>query len=94
MSPPGNFTGYITHQHAVDVNRMTGIPLRLFTDRQRWREPDTHYEAVDQGVVSIHDVHYDRKSLNWSECLRIGLALVAGQYWLEEKHPPPVELFG
>lgn len=89
MSQPGNTdhanaTGYLTHHEAVDVNRMTEIPMRS-RDKQRWREPDTHFGSVDQGAVSIHEVYYDLRRLDWWDAIRIAFARIGGHYWQEER---------
>ena len=72
---------YLTGQEAVDVNRFTGIPLSY---RQRLgHQPDTHYEAVDQGVVSINEVYYELASLSWWDAWRIMWTRIGGHFYCD-----------
>lgn len=75
MSKPGNTRrfGYITGETAVDINRMTGIPLSYHKGR-----PSTHYEAVDQGVVPLDEVYYDLDRMEPWDRFGLGWSLLAG----------------
>lgn len=71
LTAPVTSYGYITGAEAVDLNRITGIPMFY-----RGGAPSTHFGAVDQGVVPVEEVFYDLDRMDTWDRVRLGWARV------------------
>lgn len=74
-------TKILSGDHAVDVSRITGIPLSYRT-KAMWAPGDTPAGAVDQGIAPKDEVFLNFEQLHWGDRLRVAFALMGGYDWL------------
>jgi hypothetical protein len=70
--------GYLTGAEAVDVARLTRLPLTSARHRP-WEAPDIAPDAV----TAAADVYLDLTRLDWFDRMRVAFARIGGHYFLK-----------
>lgn len=88
MSQPGN-TPYLTGHEALDVARMTGLPVYCRPGPRKERETPVHWSAAEaaltRGAWRPDDIVIDLNWLTYDERMRVAWCRIAGYSYLDNR---------
>jgi hypothetical protein len=80
--PNSRLPRLLTGHECVDVNRWTGVPMSA-RQRKKWHEPDTHFGAVDQGVIGIDEVFIDLDRLSYWDAMKVAWCRIGASFYID-----------
>lgn len=85
------FPSYLTGHEAIDVSRMTGLPL-AYCGTRIWDEPDiaadAAEDAVARGLWELDEVMLDMTRLSFWDRWRVTWARLGAMRWLQSQLTP------